>query len=107
MFLFPPAINPTFDNLLIGDVLPDTMTTKQFAIHPETSKHLTVTTVTSKPHGLIEVSFTNIGATITSWKIGKIVKKELVLGFHDPAYYLLPPKENPYFGILLVDTWRI
>jgi galactose mutarotase-like enzyme len=77
------------------------MTTKPFGIHPKTSEPLTLTTVTSKPHGLIEVSFTNVGATITSWKIGRIAKKELVLGFNDGASYLVPPTENPYFGIQL------
>jgi galactose mutarotase-like enzyme len=74
------------------------MTTRDAGTH-ETGKSLTVTTVVSKPSGVIEVSFTNVGATIMSWKIGRrIAKKELVLGFSDPASYLVPPNENPYFG---------
>lgn len=78
------------------------MTTKPFGVHPETGEPLTLTTVTSKPHGLIEVSFTNIGASIVSWKIGRIgKKKELVLGFQDGASYLAPPSANPFFGLRL------
>jgi galactose mutarotase-like enzyme len=75
------------------------MTSKPFGVHPETGEPLTLTTITSKPHGLIEVSFTNVGASIVSWKIGRIGnKKELVLGFHDGPSYLAPPSENPFFG---------
>jgi galactose mutarotase-like enzyme len=73
------------------------MTTKPFGFHPETKEALTVITVTSKPTGLIEVSFTNVGASIVSWKIGRIAKKqELVLGFHDGASYFA--NDNPFFG---------
>jgi len=75
------------------------MTTRPFGSHPVTGETLTLTTVTSKPHGLIEVSFTNVGASIVSWKIGRLVKKDLVLGFHDGASYLAPPSENPFFGM--------
>jgi galactose mutarotase-like enzyme len=81
------------------------MTTKPFGVHPQTQQPLTLTTVKSKPHGLIEVSFTNVGATIVSWKIGRITKKqELVLGFPDGAAYLGPRSENPFFGIPIVLT---
>jgi galactose mutarotase-like enzyme len=77
------------------------MATKPFGAHPVTGEPLTLTTVTSKPTGLIEVSFTNVGASIVSWKIGRIAqKKELVLGFDDGTAYLAPPSENPFFG-----TW--
>jgi len=76
------------------------MSTKPFGFHPETKEPLTLTTVTSKPQGLIEVSFTNVGATIVSWKIGRIApKQELVLGFHDGPSYLAPSSENPFFGM--------
>jgi galactose mutarotase-like enzyme len=75
------------------------MTTKPFGIHPETKEQLTVTTVTSKPSGIIEVSFTNVGATIVSWKVGRIARKQdLVLGFNDGASYLVPSSDNPFFG---------
>jgi galactose mutarotase-like enzyme len=75
------------------------MANKVFGKHPETGEPLTLTTVTSKPSGLIEVSFTNVGATIVSWKIGRIAaKKELVLGFHDGADYF--SADNPFFGTL-------
>jgi galactose mutarotase-like enzyme len=73
------------------------MTTKPFGSHPSTAEEFTLTTVTSKPHGIIDVSFTNIGATIVSWKIGELAnKKELVLGFKDGASYL--SSDNPFFG---------
>ena len=76
------------------------MSTKPFGVHPDTEEPLTLTTVTSKPHGLIEVSFTNVGASVVSWKIGRIAKKkELVLGFHDGPSYLASPDDNPFFGI--------
>jgi len=79
------------------------MITKPFGTHPETQEPLTITTVLSKPTGLIEVSFTNVGATIVSWKIGRIARKqELVLGFSDGASYLAPPNENPFFGRLII-----
>jgi galactose mutarotase-like enzyme len=78
------------------------MTTKPFGFHPDTKEPLTLTTVTSKPRGLIEVSFTNVGATIVSWKIGSLARKqELVLGFHDGPSYLASPSDNPYFGMSL------
>lgn len=76
------------------------MTTKPFGFHPETKEALTLTTVTSRPSGLIEISFTNVGAAIVSWKIGRIARKqELVLGFHDGASYLVSGNDNPFFGI--------
>ena len=76
------------------------MKTESFGVDPKTAEPLTLTTVTSKPKGLIEVSFSNVGATIVSFKIGRIAKKqELVLGFpHNGAAYLGPPEENPFFG---------
>jgi len=74
------------------------MATKPFGRHPTTGEDFTLTTVTSKPHGVIDVSFTNIGATIVSWKIGGLAhKKELVLGFKDGASYL--SSDNPFFGL--------
>jgi hypothetical protein len=76
------------------------MTTVPFGFHPESQRALTLTTVKSKPHGLVEVSFTNVGATIVSWKIGAIgEKQELVLGFPDGPSYLKDPGDNPFFGI--------
>jgi aldose 1-epimerase len=81
------------------------MTTKPFGFHPETKEALTLTTVTSKPRGLIEVSFTNIGASIVSWKIGRFGrKKELVLGFDDGASYLGSPNDNPFFGTFVYEN---
>lgn len=75
------------------------MTTKSFGVHSQTGDPLTLTTVISKPSGIIEVSFTNVGAAIVSWKIGRIARKqEIVLGFHDGASYLAPPNDNPFFG---------
>ena len=77
------------------------MTTKPFGSHPETKEALTVTTVTSKPTGLIEVSFTNVGASIVSWKIGRFAKKqELVLGYHDGVSYFA--SDNPFFGTMVL-----
>ena len=80
------------------------MKTEPFGVNPKTSEALTLTTVTSKPTGLIEVSFTNVGASIVSFKIGRIArKKELVLGFpHDGPSYLAPPDENPFFGTFVI-----
>ena len=76
------------------------MTTKPFGVHPQTGEALTLTTVTSKPHGLIEVSFTNVGASIVSWKIGRFARKqELVLGFPDGTYYFA--SDNPFFGMFM------
>jgi galactose mutarotase-like enzyme len=81
------------------------MTTKPFGTHPQTGQPLSLTTVTSKPSGLVEVSFTNVGATIVSWKIGRIARKqELVLGFSDGASYIVPPTENPFFGRSFLDS---
>lgn len=74
------------------------MTTKPFGRHPTTGEEFTLTTVTSKPHGIIDVSFTNLGATIVSWKLGDLVnKKKLVLGFNDGVSYL--SSDNPFFGL--------
>ena len=79
------------------------MTTEPFGRHPETGEEFTLTTVTSKPHGIIEVSFTNLGATIVSWKIGELANnKELVLGFKDGASYL--SSDNPFFGLPLLEN---
>jgi len=107
-FWFPPVPEspPPLETASINISVPpsgnrvSTMATKPFGAHPVTAEPLTLTTVTSRPRGLIEVSFTNVGASIVSWKIGRIAKKtELVLGFDDGAAYLAPPSQNPYFGM--------
>ena len=80
------------------------MATNPFGTHPVTGESLRKTTVTSKPHGLIEVAFTNVGASIVSWKIGRFAqKKELVLGFNNGASYLAPPTENPFLGTVATN----
>ena len=76
---------------------------KTFGRHRTTGEELILTTVKSKPRGIIEVSFLNLGATIVSWKLGQFAdKKELVLGFQDGASYL--SSDNPYFGLPLTDS---
>jgi len=73
------------------------MSTKPFGTHPHTNESLTLTTISSKPSGIIDVSFTNVGASIVSWKLGGLsTRKELVLGFNDGASYF--SKDNPFFG---------
>lgn len=93
-----PVFNTRESALAIQSTSPSqNMTTKPFGRHPVTGEEFTLTTVTSKPHGIIQVSFTNLGATIVSWKIGELAKKELVLGFKDGASYL--SSDNPFFGL--------
>jgi hypothetical protein len=91
-------LESSLPNLTTTTVYSLNMTTKPFGRHPTRGEEFTLTTITSKPHGIIDVSFTNIGATIVSWKIGGLAyKKELVLGFKDGVSYL--SSDNPFFGL--------